>query len=633
MAVSALELRPRSPIALFDAAIRLTTRSSGVWALTLPAGALVTGSLLHWLDAIARGKEVLVPSALLVLAWFCRGVLQGAACHFLEGQLLGSAEPTVLGSLRQALGRLPSLCIAVAYLLVFNLVVGSLTFGLYFFFVGSHLAGYAVTMQGKGHPLSLYGTCSKALGPARAWAVWVRLCFWAQALVVLNIHIAANVLVLVGRKLLALDLTFVDRFVSLDNEAWVAAALALGFTLFEPLRASAATLLLVDGRVRQEGLDLLSAIEQLPVPHPKKTFTSTAAAVGLAAVGVLWAAPVQAEQLRGAPAPADAEEIRARLYALTDECGIHDKELSKQIDLAGGLSQKEHASLARFLAEVEGYAYDEGDCDYAKTRLRQGLPLIAQARHALEASHGAHPRTRAEEILARPEFAPDPQRRGAAPTPEKDAPSPPPGWWEAFKKWWSQLWKDFFDWLRRRSGRSDSELNLPLSGGAGGLTAANLIVIALVGGSLVFLAYLLLSRKKPEHVDGGEADVSALEETPLTTDPMSALSRSPEGWASLADELAARGQFREAVRSLYLALLSRLHRDGAIDYDPAKSNWDYFRGFRGRREWLAPFRELTDRFDFAYYGRIQVGNEGYLSFRELSRPLLSSPTEPGASHA
>ena len=39
---------------------------------------------------------------------------------------------------------------------------------------------------------------------------------------------------------------------------------AITFTLFEPIKAAAATLLLVDGRVRQEGLDLLAAVQQLP---------------------------------------------------------------------------------------------------------------------------------------------------------------------------------------------------------------------------------------------------------------------------------------------------------------------------------------------------------------------------------
>src|SRR5437763_1185794 len=125
MGVSALELRPRGAVALFDAGIRLCARSSGLWALGLPGGAIVTAA--------------------------------------------------------------------------------------------------------------------------------------AQPLMILNIHIAANVVLYVGRKLLAIDLSYAERFVALNNSVWVSAAVLLGFALFEPLRAACATLLLIDGRVRQEGLDLVAA--------------------------------------------------------------------------------------------------------------------------------------------------------------------------------------------------------------------------------------------------------------------------------------------------------------------------------------------------------------------------------------
>ena len=119
----------------------------------------------------------------------------------------------------------------------------------------------------------------------------------------------------------------------------------------------------------------------------------------------------------------------------------------------------------------------------------------------------------------------------------------------------------------------------------------------------------------------------------LAGNPDHALSRPPEGWAHLADALAAKGEYREAVRNLYLALLSRLHRDGAIHYDETLSNWDYLRAFRGRPEVKAPFRELTRRFDFAWYGNVPVGVDGYTEFRTLTAPLLAAPPVQEAAGA
>ena len=55
MAVDALELRPRNAVALFDAAVRLCATTTGVWALTLPTGALIVASLFTLVEANRRG--------------------------------------------------------------------------------------------------------------------------------------------------------------------------------------------------------------------------------------------------------------------------------------------------------------------------------------------------------------------------------------------------------------------------------------------------------------------------------------------------------------------------------------------------------------------------------------------------
>jgi hypothetical protein len=162
---------------------------------------------------------------------------------------------------------------------------------------------------------------------------------------------------------------------------------------------------------------------------------------------------------------------------------------------------------------------------------------------------------------------------------------------------------------------------------------ANALVVIVIAVVLAVLVAVLVRAFVKRDVDGAQLEVSTTESMALSQDPMSALSRPPEGWAHLADELAARGEYREAVRSLYLALLSRLHREGAILYDSTLSNWDYLRHFKGRREWLPPFRELTRRFDFAWYGNLPVGQDGYRDFRAITQPMLAAPATPEAPGA
>ncbi|ATB31857.1 DUF4129 domain-containing protein [Melittangium boletus] len=605
MAVSALELRPRGAVAILDAALRVCVRSAGVWALTLPGGALVTAALLHLTDAVMHHRALELPALGFTLAWLARGLFQGAACHHVQELLLGTGAqpPTAWASLRAALARTPSLLCAVAYLFLFNLLSLSLTLGCAFFFLSSHLVGYAAALRGRGSPLGLYGQCGKLLGPARGNAVGVRVLLLVQGLVFINLHIAANALLYVGRKLLGIDLTFVERFASLDNTAWTVFLVAATFTLFEPLRAATATLLLVDGRVRQEGLDLIAAVQQLPV---RKAALVLAALLGTG----LFAPPARAEE----------PPLRERVEGVMGVCEeVPEEDWAHTLD---SLGPEEALKFERLVRSVEKDVYDGEECE-ALGRLEQGIVLAAQT-VALERQQKESAQARARDILARPEFqVPEPQ--SPQDSSKELVPPEPPGLWQRFLDWLGERLKEFFN-------RKETAPRPPRTNVSGGQSVANALVAILIAGALGVLAWVLwrsLAERRRADGDAG-LEVSTQDAATLAADPMNALSRPPEGWAHLADTLAARGEYREAVRGLYLALLSRLHREGVIHYDSHASNWDYLLQFRGRTEWKPPFRELTLRFDFAWYGNLPVGPDGYREFRELCAPMLAppAPTEP-----
>ncbi len=605
MAVDALELRPRGAVALYDAAIRVCATSTGAWALTLPAGAALVAALFNLAEAVQRDAPLALPVALWTAAWVFRGLCQGAACHYVDQQVLGKEEPSARASFKAALKRAPSLVIASAYVAVLDTLLFTLTAGIAFLFIGSHAVAFAATMRGQGSTLNLYGTCSKLLGASRQTAAWVRIGALAQLLVALNLQLAVSLGLKAGQSLLGLELTFIDRFTSVDNGTWMAVLAVLTFALFEPLRAATATLLLIDGRVRQEGLDLLAAVEQLPRRRrPKPSLTAAALALVAFLPAVALAQPTA---------------LRSRAERLVHECEMGTVPL-KGLEEIDRLDEKEHSSLSRFVGRLERRAYDQEDCEAAEADLREGLKQLREAREAAERADAATTRDEAKAILARPEFQVVPEK-SEEPKVEEPEPDEPEGW---FAKWWRELWEKVFRWLRG-GDRKAPEVRTPAFGGP--MIGANLIVILAVVLVVALLAYLLLRSRDKKPDDDVQSDESGLAESPLTSDPMSALSRPPEGWAGLADQLAARGDFREAIRHLYLALLSRLHRDGAIDYDPAKSNWDYLRGFKGPGGWLSPFRDLTRRFDFAWYGNLNVNEPAYETFRDTAQPMLTAPSE------
>lgn len=628
MAVSALELRPRGAVAILDAALRLCSRTTGVWALTLPGGAMVTAALLHLADAATHRQSLALPALWMTLAWLARGVLQGATCHYLQELLLGQKEPTALSSLRAALGRLPSLFATTAFLLVFN--TGTLVFslGLAFFLLSSHIVGYAVTMQGKGSPLRLYGLCSRMLGPARASATGVRMMLLVQALLLINLHLALNVLFWLGRTLLGIDLTFAERFASIDNPSWLLFIAALTFTLFEPIKAATSTLLLIDGRVRQEGLDLLASVQQLPA----RKSPGSARSAALVFLCVLLGGTAARAQTETEEEVVPRSELRQRLEAVAAHCNAEDDGVKESLETTDSLSQAEAIKLQRLLRSVERLAHEDEDCTAAREKLLQGLTLARETSELEQALPDARAASaKAQDILSRPEFA------QAPPPPEKEeevkeesAPPEESGWWKDFKDWLKKTLKKLFEPDPDRKPPTRRTNFAPSTG----ISGANVIVTLGIALTVVVLAAVLiraLGRRQKE--EAAQLEVSTLDAKALANDEMSALARPPEGWAHLADELAAKGEYREAVRSLYLALLSRLHREGAILYDSTLSNWDYLRNFKGRRDWLPPFRELTRRFDFAWYGNLPVGAQGYRDFRALTQPLLTAPAQleaPGA---
>jgi hypothetical protein len=623
MPASALELRPRGAVAILDSAVRLCARHSGPWALTLPAGALLTAALLHVAEQAQHQRPLAGPVLLLTLAWCARGLLQGAACHHVQELLLGQGEPSALASLRAALARAPSLVAAAGYLFALNALTLSATLGLSIFFLSAHAVGYAAMLQGRGSPLGLYGLCSQLLGPARANAARVRLLMAVQLLAFFNLHIAANALLYLGRKLLALELTFAERFASLDNTSWLLFLAALTFTLFEPLRAAAATLLLIDGRVRQEGLDLLALVQQLPTrtAAARTGVRSAAAALLLALATSLVAAPASAQE-----PPAEAEgSLRQRLDSLAVACEWEEEHFANFQETLDTLSASESLKFQRLLRRVERQVYEEEDCS---TFLLLNSGLVQADQVARQQADGRAATQRAQEILSRPEFA-------VAPPPATEEPArdqEPPGWWKRFKEWLDKVLEELF----KREEEEEAARMPPLIFGEGsGMQVANALVVVLIGAVLLVLGVVLYRalRNSSEEEAADTLEVSAQEQKAEGAGGLDALARPPEGWAHLADELAARGEYREAVRHLYLALLSRLHREGAILYDVTLSNWDYLRQFRGQRDWLPPFRELTRRFDFAWYGRTPVGAEGYRDFRALCAPMLATATAGEATRA
>lgn len=89
-----------------------------------------------------------------------------------------------------------------------------------------------------------------------------------------------------------------------------------------------------------------------------------------------------------------------------------------------------------------------------------------------------------------------------------------------------------------------------------------------------------------------------------------------------AEEFARGGRYREAVRSLYLAVLSHLHGRALLRYEPTRTNGEYVRQVRlapgAPAELAEPFEDLTGRFEAVWYGGAVAAEADFHSCRELA---------------
>lgn len=102
--------------------------------------------------------------------------------------------------------------------------------------------------------------------------------------------------------------------------------------------------------------------------------------------------------------------------------------------------------------------------------------------------------------------------------------------------------------------------------------------------------------------------------------------RTADEWILRAQELAAQGKHREAVRALYLASLVRIDEAGIAHFVRSQTNWEHLQ--RIETSPLAPqnlnFRETTQRFDLVWYGYHTKGQPDVDWFLDQYQTLLKT---------
>ncbi|HEX5941541.1 MAG TPA: DUF4129 domain-containing protein [Anaerolineales bacterium] len=212
-----------------------------------------------------------------------------------------------------------------------------------------------------------------------------------------------------------------------------------------------------------------------------------------------------------------------------------------------------------------------------------GLERLANLLDALLHAHAEYPQNLftledvvpLKDILARPEFQ-----------------------WEESQPIVMPNWLDrIFTWLEQVTNRL---VNATLPYGRIPLIVTAVIVFLL---SLFFISRSL-SRSL---VREAQLEAEASESDGLLTS---------KGAFKRAENLSMQGDYRNAIRYLYLSSLLVLDEQGVMRYDRSRTNREYLRSVSSRPELAKPLRDVIEVFDRVWYGYEAVDENTYKSYVE-----------------
>ena len=583
-------LRPRDALRLLDAAFEaVASAPEAAWPAILGGVPVALAALWLAYDASAHaaGWPALVRLAALTAgAGLLRYVAGGAAVRLVltgvEGERISPGR-----AFAEAARRAPSL-IAAGAMGAWAVAVSAVAGFLPLLAWGGVFLSVPLVLTREAAPWRSIRGARALLGLNTGRSLGLTL-LWLLGIVLLSLNLAGlSMLALyLGAHLLDLDVVYLRSVLSPGNPIFLPATTAVAFVLLEPVRWASLALLLVDGRVRRDALDLEAAAAALP-PVARRRRRGTAALVLCLVLGGATAARAQVPP--GAAASPRARLLADARWAAAQGAPVDPEAIARALRGAQG----DDPALAALASEVEA-DLGAGRVAAAGRRLSLALAALPQARAPAARTD---PRVLARRILAEPAF----QEVQVHPAGKADLDSGP---FDRFFRWLGRLLKKLFSHAPQAPAKAPTPTH-----GLGWVMWA-----LILGGALVVVALgvtrALGGRRPPEGVDASDDAPTDRPPPRPGTALADALARAPDAWLAEADAAARDGAHREAVRLGYLALLSALHRAQAIDYARARTNWDLVRGFRGEGLALETFEDVTRRYEHAWYGLGAVTGDGY----------------------
>lgn len=97
-------------------------------------------------------------------------------------------------------------------------------------------------------------------------------------------------------------------------------------------------------------------------------------------------------------------------------------------------------------------------------------------------------------------------------------------------------------------------------------------------------------------------------------------------WDQALDKALQLGDYRKALRILYLKILHQMNDKSHIHLEPEKTNWDYVQETKAR-DYHTDFTMLTRYFDYVWYGEFAIDQNSFMQLREVANRLQQKVAE------
>ncbi len=210
--------------------------------------------------------------------------------------------------------------------------------------------------------------------------------------------------------------------------------------------------------------------------------------------------------------------------------------------------------------------------------------LIRAAETSPDASGGQQARARLRDILNRPEYHEKEESRLSAFIKKVKT---------KVMTFLAEIWEAFWRMLGKVFGS-----------GAQGSLVSKIVVIAALG-AFLFFGIRIAMQIKPRRKKARKRTVLGEEIEAGTT---------PGDLFDAAMAAARAGDFRAAVRKLYISLLYELSERNLIEIEESATNHEYLARLATYAPLVPPVREMTDRFDLSWYGLFPTSADEFSAY-------------------